>query len=209
MKKISVILAFVLLITVFASCKRGKIDSNAVNNTSSSQSEQSGSTQPASTVQAAVPKTTDKKENSTEPQRAQSAGTTAPVQTEQTQEQKAVTYISENPDNYYIVKVSEKYGSDPQNLIAFITKNSSAPGATVLEFSGKRDSGGNLITTEEELKYLCYVSDSGDIKRASSDGQHNDGYNYIAAKAAIMLGQKYYIPSIPEMREQRRYEDYF
>lgn len=207
MKKIAVILSFVLLITVFASCKKKEVKMGETSTTSAAAASEKNSTEALEKITEAA--TTKEVKTTVKTTSAATVPAEQTEQTEQTQEQKVITYISENPENSYIVRVSEKYGSDPQNLIAFITKNSSTPGATVLEFSGKRDSSGNLITTAEELRYLYYVYDGGDIKRASSDGQHNDGYNYVAAKAAIMLGEKYYIPSIPEMREQRRYEDYF
>ena len=45
--------------------------------------------------------------------------------------------------------------------------------------------------------------------KKNSKDTFDDGYSSVAAKVAIMLGQKYIIPSIPEMRESRRYEDYF
>ncbi len=205
MKKLSVILAFVLVITVFSACKKGDNEETTaqpdVTQNTTVYSENStiyeDTTQPNTEISTQM-QTAAQTEQVTENQ----AATT-------TEASKPVTYISENPDNKYICMVADKYGSDKANLIAFIKANTSTPGATVLEFSGAKDANGKLITTAEELRYVYDVSDSGTIKRASSDGRHNDGYNSITAKAAMALGEKFFIPSIDTMREQRRYEDYF
>ena len=205
MKKISVIIALVILITAFSACKKGDNEETT--------------TQPIATQKTTVysenstlyeDTTSSNTENSTQMQTAAQTEQVTENQTNTTTEAaKPVTYISESPDNKYICMVADKYGSDKANLIAFIKTNTSTPGATVLEFSGAKDANGKLITTAEELRYVYDVLDSGSIKRASSDGLHNDGYNLITAKAAMMLGEKFFIPSIDTMREQRRYEDYF
>lgn len=211
MKKTAIILSFVLLLTFFASCKKEDKKENVSTTTTTAASELTENyitTQPV-TQQQTVLQSTKKSETQPATNAPQTVNNTVSEQTNTSREEKVITYISENPDNYYIKKVAEKYGSDKANLIAFIKTNSSAPGATVLEFSGARDSNGNLITTAEELKYVYDVLDSGAIKRASADGKNNDGYSSVSAKVAIMLAEKYFIPSIPEMRENRRYEDYF
>lgn len=195
MKKIiAVILAALFFVCTFASCKKDSTNEPSSEPTaSSSYTEESiGITQESISQTTAL--TT---ESSTVPE------------TESTKKNQVVTYISENPDNKYICIVAEKYGSDKANLMAFIKTNSSTPGATVLEFSGKKDSNGNLIVTFDELKYAYDVSDDGTIRRASKDGKENDNYNKVAAKVVILLAEKYIIPSIDEMREKRRYEDYF
>lgn len=196
MKKIiAVILAAFIILCTFASCKKKSVDelSTVIPESSSYYTEEGNEiSQDSSTVSASLP---------TE------AKTT--LKTPPENNGKVVTYISENFDNKYICRVAEKYGSNKANLIAFIKKNSSTPGATVLEFSGQRDSNGNLITTSDELMYVCEVSDNGTIMRASKDGNNNDGYNKVAAKVAYSLGEKFLLPSIDEMRAERRYEDYF
>lgn len=199
MKKISVIVAVTLLICTFASCGKNDADvSETLPPASYSYTDEN------SEAMSQEDKTSQTGISNTKPTESQ---TQAPIET--TKENKVVTYISENPDNVYICRVAEKYGSDKANLVAFISKNSSTPGATVLEFSGKRDSNGNLIVTAEELRYVYDVSDNGTMRRASSDGKNNDGYNRLVAKAAIALAEKYYVPSIDRMRAERRYEDYF
>lgn len=203
MKKIALILTLVLFVTAFTSCKRKQDNEPTTDTVINSDVTENYNTEPYTQANAdnSVSKTESKPVTQTQKN-------TAPATT-QPEAKKVVTYISENPDNTYICMVSAKYGSDKANLIAFIKTNSDFPGATVLEFSGERDANGNLITTADTLKYVYDVADSGSIKRASSDGLNNDGYNSITAKAAIMLGEKFFIPSIPEMREHRRYEDYF
>lgn len=193
-KTVAVILAVLLFVFTFVSCKK-----NSTNEPSSEPTASSSYTEESIGItQESISQTTAlTTESSTVPE------------TESTKKNQVVTYISENPDNKYICRVAEKYGSDKANLMAFIKTNSSTPGATVLEFSGKKDSNGNLIVTFDELKYAYDVSDDGTIRRASKDGKENDNYNKVAAKVVILLAEKYIIPSIDEMREKRRYEDYF
>lgn len=196
MKKIFyIIVAVLLIVCTFASCKKNNAGPSYEPD-SSLYTTENNSVQQSNTVSqtdstAVIP--TESK---------------APLKTEP-QGDKVVTYISENSDNHYICRVAEQYGSDKANLIAFIKKNSSTPGATVLEFSGKRDSNGNLIVTADELMYVYDVSDGKSINRASKDGKNNDGYNKVTAKVAFALGEKFLIPSIDQMRAERRYEDYF
>lgn len=193
-KTVAVIFAVMFLLCSFASCKKNNAE---VNNTQTSES----SSYTVSSSEAT-------QDNEILPT-AEPTETKAPLKTEPANDGKVVTYISENPNNIYICRVAEKYGSDKANLIAFIKKNSSTPGATVLEFSGKTDSNGNLITTADELVYVYEISDNGTNRRASKDGNNNDNYNKVAAKVAYSLGEKFLLPSIDEMRAERKYEDYF
>lgn len=193
-KTVAVIFAVMFLLCSFASCKKNNAE---VNNTQTSES----SSYTVSSSEAT-------QDNEILPT-AESTETKTPLKTEPANDGKVVTYISENPNNKYICRVAEKYGSDKANLIAFIKKNSSTPGATVLEFSGKTDSNGNLITTADELVYVYEISDNGTNRRASKDGNNNDNYNKVAAKVAYSLGEKFLLPSIDEMRAERKYEDYF
>lgn len=192
-KTVAVIMAVLFLVCTFNSCKK-----NSTNEPSSEPTASSSYTEESIEItQESLQTTVSTTESRTV------------LETEPTKKNQVVTYISENPDNKYICRVAEKYGSDKANLMAFIKTNSSTPGATVLEFSGEKDSNGNLIVTFDELKYAYEVSDNGTIRRASKDGKENDNYNKVAAKVVIVLAEKYIIPSIDEMREKRRYEDYF
>lgn len=192
-KTVAVIMAVLFLVCTFNSCKK-----NGTNEPSSEPTASSSYTEESIEItQESLQTTVSTTESRTV------------LETEPTKKNQVVTYISENPDNKYICRVAEKYGSDKANLMAFIKTNSSTPGATVLEFSGEKDSNGNLIVTFDELKYAYEVSDNGTIRRASKDGKENDNYNKVAAKVVIVLAEKYIIPSIDEMREKRRYEDYF
>lgn len=203
MKKISILIVFILLVLTFTSCQKSGADENRTQPTESYSYSSGDDNQTQDREET--------KQNETSAENSTSSQQSKPdtQQTQETEENKVVTYISENPNNTYICRVADKYGSDKANLIAFIKTNSSTPGATVLEFSGERDSNGNLIVTAEELRYVYDVSDGKAIKRASSDGKNNDGYNKIVAKVAFSLGEKFLVPSIDEMREKRRYEDYF
>lgn len=210
MKKVAVILSFLLVISIFASCQK-KENTNTTTQNSNQFDFLTATTQEIQTQQEfSQPADNQIQTENTRQTQYQTSQAENQTQEEITQsKEKVITYISENPDNIYICKVAEKYSSNKADLIAFIKVNAATPGATVLEFSGKRDENGKLITTVDELKYVYDVPDNGTIKRASADGRSNDGYGYVAAKTAIMLAQKYFIPSIDDMRAQRRYEDYF
>ncbi len=138
------------------------------------------------------------------------ADTTKPPETtEKSGKQTPVTYYSENPNNKYISAVVSKYGVDASTLVALIKTNASTPGATVLQFSGEKDSKGNLIKTEDTLKYVYDIRDSGAIKKASGKKTDNDGYSYIESYVNYNLAVKYIIPQLDEMKKERTYEDYF
>ena len=64
---------------------------------------------------------------------------------EKLQQSNAEVYFSDNPNNKYIVRVVDKYGVDPSNLVALVKVNATFPSAMVLEFSGKRDANGELL----------------------------------------------------------------
>lgn len=135
--------------------------------------------------------------------------TNPPETTENSGKQTPVTYYSENPNNKYISAVVSKYGADASTLVALIKTNSSTPGATVLQFSGEKDSNGNLVKTKDTLKYVYDVRDNGTVKKASGKKSDNDGYSYIESYVNYNLAVKYIIPQLDDMKKERTYEDYF
>jgi len=116
------------------------------------------------------------------------------------------TYYTDNPDNKYIVAVSDRFGVNKNCLVAFVRKNSGTPGATVLQFKGNRDSNGNLITTADELTYVYDVLDTGDIKKTNKDGSDTVGYTKISGRAAYYLVENYIMPKIDEFKKNNRLE---
>lgn len=116
------------------------------------------------------------------------------------------TYYTDNPDNKYIVAVSDRFGVNRNCLVAFVRKNSGTPGATVLQFKGNRDSNGNLITTADELTYVYDVLDTGDIKKTNKDGSDTVGYTKISGRAAYYLVENYIMPKIDEFKKNNRLE---
>lgn len=126
----------------------------------------------------------------------------APAQEETTIAVK--TYYTDDPNNNYIVTVANKYGVDKGCLVAFVRKNSKTPGATVLQFSGKRDSRGNLITTSDELLYVYDVQDNGTVTKTNRDGSDVEGMPGIAGKYTFELVEKYILPSIDKFKTENR-----
>lgn len=118
----------------------------------------------------------------------------------------AEVYFSDNPNNKYIVKIVNKYGSDPKNLIALIKVNAQFPSGMVLEFSGKRDADGELIMTYQELKYVYNIDDTTNkITRAGKTGG-NDGVSSMESRITFMLMKEYFIPQLPELKANKNYD---
>lgn len=125
---------------------------------------------------------------------------------EKLENSKAEVYFTDNPDNEYIVAISEKYGVKKENLVALIKVNAEYPTITLFEFSGKRDKNGELIMTYDEFKnlYKIYQEDNKIIK-ASKSGWSNDGVNFIEAKLNIFLAKNYLIPELPTLKANKPY----
>ncbi len=118
----------------------------------------------------------------------------------------AEVYYSDNPNNKYIVKVVNKYGSDPANLIALVKVNAQFPSGMVLEFSGKRDANGELVMTYNELKYVYNIDDSKNkLVRAGKSGG-NDGVSAVESKITFALMKEYFIPQLPTLKATKRYD---
>ena len=119
-----------------------------------------------------------------------------------------ITYYSENINNKYIVAVAKKYGVDKNYLIALIRTNTDNPGATVLQFSGKKDSNNVLLKTEDELVYVYDVDDkTNTIKKASGKVKGNDGYSFAESVAVFHLTKEYILPQLDVMKKERPYQE--
>ena len=126
---------------------------------------------------------------------------------EKLQQSNAEVYFSDNPNNKYIVRVVEKYGVDPSNLVALVKVNATFPSAMVLEFSGKRDANDELIMTYSELKYVYNIDESDNtLVKASKSGVGNDGVSFVESKMLFFLMDKYFCPELPNLRANKRYD---
>ncbi len=120
----------------------------------------------------------------------------------------AETYFSDNPDNQYIIRISEKYGVKKENLVVLIKINAEFPSATIFEFSGKKDSNGELVMTYDELVNVYEIKEEKNtIIRVSKNGLNNDGVNLIEAKIYMTLVKEYLLPELPDLRENKRYPE--
>ena len=117
----------------------------------------------------------------------------------------AEVYFTDNPENKYIIAIADKYGSKKENLIALVKVNAEFPSVYVLEFSGKRDSNGELLMTYDEFKYVYEINESKNtIVKASKNGFDNDGVNFVEAKILVTLTKEYFIPELPNLKENKR-----
>ncbi|MBR4890657.1 MAG: hypothetical protein IKU15_05150 [Clostridia bacterium] len=117
----------------------------------------------------------------------------------------AEVYFTDNPENKYITAIADKYGSKKENLIALVKVNAEFPSVYVLEFSGKKDANGELVMTYDELRYMYEINESKNtIIKASKNGLDNDGANFFEAKILITLAKEYFIPELPNLKENKR-----
>ncbi len=117
----------------------------------------------------------------------------------------AEVFFTDNPNNKYIIAVSDKYGSKKENLVALVKVNAEFPSATVLEFSGKTDANGELVMTYDELKYVYEINEEKNtIVKASKNGLDNDGANFVEAKILVTLAKEYLIPELPNLKANKR-----
>ena len=119
----------------------------------------------------------------------------------------AEVYFSDNPNNKYIIKVVNKYGANPDNLIALVKVNAEFPSGLVLEFSGEKDSNGELVMTYAELKCVYNIDDSKNtIVKAGKNGVGNDGVSKAESTITFFLMKEYFIPQLPDLKANKRYD---
>lgn len=117
----------------------------------------------------------------------------------------AEVYFTDDPNNKFIIAVSDKYGSPKENLVALVKVNAEFPSATVLEFSGKTDKNGELLMTYDEFKYIYEINEEKNtIAKASKNGLNNDGANFLEAKILVTLAKEYFIPELPNLKANKR-----
>lgn len=118
----------------------------------------------------------------------------------------AEVFFTDNPENKYIVAISQKYGSKKENLVALIKVNAEFPSVTILEFSGKKDKNGELIMTYDEFKFIYEIDPKENtVFRASKNGFNNDGINFVEAKVYVLLAKQYLIPELPNLKANKPY----
>jgi hypothetical protein len=119
----------------------------------------------------------------------------------------AEVYFSDNPNNKGIAAISQRYGVASENLVALIKVNAEFPTITVLEFSGARDANGELVMTYNELVNVYEINETtGKVVKASKSGMGNDGLSFIEAKVYIALAKEYFIPELPNLKANKRYD---
>ena len=148
---------------------------------------------------------TDKNTSTTTTKKYQSNPLVSDEDMEKIENSDAEVYFTDNPENKYIIAIADKYGSKKENLIALVKVNAEFPSVYVLEFSGKRDSNGELLMSYDELKCVYEINESKNtIVKASKNGLNNDGVNFVEAKILITLTKEYFIPELPNLKENKR-----
>lgn len=148
---------------------------------------------------------TDKNTSTTTTKKYQSNPLVSDEDMEKIENSNAEVYFTDNPENKYIIAIADKYGSKKENLIALVKVNAEFPSVYVLEFSGKKDSNGELLMTYDEFKYIYEINESKNtIVKASKNGLDNDGVNFVEAKILVTLTKEYFIPELPNLKENKR-----
>ena len=209
MKKVLLfIIAIFAFCFAFTSCSE-KADEQDTTTTTQSVAESSSTTE--TTTEKQTEKQTETKieekitSTTTTTKKNQSNPLISDEDIEKIENSNAEVFFSDNPNYKFIVAVSDKYGSKKENLVAIVKINAEFPSATVLEFSGKKDANGELLMTYEELKYVYEINEEKNtIVKASKNGLDNDGVNFVEAKILITLTKEYFIPELPNLKENKR-----
>lgn len=126
---------------------------------------------------------------------------------EEMQNSETRTFYCDDPNNKYITGVAEKYGIPKSSLVALIRVKSKTPGATVLQFSGKTDSNGNLITTQAELKAIYEIADADStVRKATGKFTGYEGYNYTENLAVYELTKRFILPNLADLKKTSPYK---
>lgn len=211
-KALLFILIFSIFFVSFPGCTGKNTDENT---TTTTQSALESSSTTETTTENQTEKQTEKKSEektttttTTTTKKNQSNSLISDDDREKLENSNAETFFSDNPNNKYIVAVSEKYGVKKENLVALIKVNAEFPTANVLEFSGKTDENGELVMTYAELINVYNIDESNNsITKASKNLKNNDGLNYLEAKIIVTLVKEYFIPELPNLKANKRYPE--
>lgn len=208
MKKVSLLIVTVLIICfLFSGCSENSDDESTTTTTTESYVE--SSTTETTTEKQTEKQTEQQNENKTSTttttKKSQSNPLISDEDMEKIENSNAEVFFTDNPNNQYIVAVSDKYGAKKENLVALVKVNAEFPSATVLEFSGKKDANGELLMSYEELKYVYEINEEKNtIVKASKNGLDNDGVSFVEAKILITLTKEYFIPELPNLKANKR-----
>lgn len=221
MKYIFLLCVFLILFVTLGGCKNASPDnapesamSSSENIISEPQTHDSSSSQVEPTKEVTSSQVgTSKEVPSSQPassnhktESTSKAEQTEPSKVVYTDDKELVSYYCDDINNSYIVAVSEKYNVDRTKLIAIIKRNGKTAGANVLEFSGKKDENGNLLTTADELVAVYNIYDSdGSIQKATGKLTGNDGFTYFESLVMFMAVKDYIIPNLSEFKEKYPY----
>lgn len=210
MKRIISFTVFVLMIcVVLVGCsEKTDVESTTTttkNVTESSTTETTTERQAEKQTEKQTENRTDKNTSTATTKKYQSNPLVSDEDMEKIENSDAEVYFTDNPENKYIIAIADKYGSKKENLIALVKVNAEFPSVYVLEFSGKKDSNGELLMTYDEFKYIYEINESKNtIVKASKNGLDNDGVNFVEAKILVTLTKEYFIPELPNLKENRR-----
>lgn len=208
MKKVLLLIATVVMLCfVFSGCSENSDDESTTTTTTESYVE--SSTTEITTEKQTEKQTEQQNENKTSTttttKKSQSNPLISDEDMEKLENSNAEVFFTDNQNNKYIVAVSDKYGCKKENLVALVKVNAEFPSATVLEFSGKKDTNGELLMTYEELKYVYEINEEKNtIVKASKNGLDNDGVSFVEAKILITLTKEYFIPELPNLKVNKK-----
>lgn len=104
--------------------------------------------------------------------------------------------LSDNPGNEFIALISEKYGVNPELLVAIYSTPDTGVNY-VIEFAGSRDKNGNIIKSPDTLSKLYYIDLDRNIKVATRSGIGNVGVDAAEGLLTIGLVQRLVMTQYP------------
>lgn len=105
--------------------------------------------------------------------------------------------LSDHHNNKYIKLVSEKFNVDKELLVAIYAEPDQGNNF-VLEFSGKRDSDGNVIKSPETLTKVYAIDKEKNIAVATGKTTGNIGVSYAEGTLCFNMIKTIVMPQYPE-----------
>ena len=105
--------------------------------------------------------------------------------------------LSDHHNNKYIKLVSEKFNVDKELLVAIYAEPDKGNNF-VLEFSGKRDSDGNVIKSPETLTKVYAIDKDKNIAVATGKTTGNIGVSYAEGTLCFNMIKTIVMPQYPE-----------
>ncbi len=123
--------------------------------------------------------------------------TTDPLEYYESLEKKGEPVASDDPENKYIKKISEKYGVNSDLLVVLYTVPDNGDNF-VLKFNGTKDSNGNIVRSPDTLEKIYRVDKNGNVTIATGKVTGNEGVSYAEGILVFNMIKTILMPEYPD-----------